>query len=303
MPLPILQTTLSAKARVVSRAPFPDADRALISQRRKHHKLFNPIRGVEREFSKMLRGMALLVIMVPIANYVINDFARYLRYTHGLPLEATALIAEALMLSLFTFTVYLIYITTARYKIATSEKVGEIDGVPVYRRGREYKKPPYFHAGCDPPFRAIFIYGNPPEEALRHELAHLDEGNKTALLFSLALAFPLTLFSLVPPWYGLLPFWWLIVLPMAIYFIFYMLRSWKVERRADIYGFGSAEKFRKVFGNVEVPKSRLQRLKDSVLGLLSLHPPLWLRAREEYYDKSMSLFRVWLKYVFYKPGK
>ena len=76
------------------------------------------------------------------------------------------------------------------------------------------------------------------------------------------------------------------LLPMHI------LVAWitKIEERdADLYGRRNAEEFIKTHKVGERPKSRLRRL---LRWLFSTHPPPWVRASERYYDKGVSLWRL-----------
>lgn len=69
----------------------------------------------------------------------------------------------------------------------------------------------------------------------------------------------------------------------------------EMERDADIYGFGSAENFKKVAPKIDIDTNSLASRLKHLRGWLPTHPPPWVRASEEYYDRRKCLLRLFLK--------
>ncbi len=213
-----------------------------------------------------------------------------LRNLPGLHPTAAWLLAVAAALAMALAIPLGIAFLVALLLRARSKKVGELRGVPVYWLG-PYTRPPGFRAFTLPPFKAIFVVGDPPERVLRHELRHIEQGKKITYLRAIPLGLVFIFLGYPAPWVatavsiGLLVF--LFILPYI---------SWTLERDADIHGFENAENYKRTYKAVlkKRPKSRLMRF----LRWISTHPPWWVRASERYYDRRVSTLRLFLEDVF-----
>jgi hypothetical protein len=68
---------------------------------------------------------------------------------------------------------------------------------------------------------------------------------------------------------------------------------WKMERDADLYAYTKYNI--RYMSNTQRPRSWVERLKEWIF---DSHPPDYIRAKEEYYEKKNSLIKLLLKDLF-----
>ena len=239
-----------------------------------------------------IKTVCWLALLIPLAG----DWA--LIAGAAVATAAYTLVIYKLLVALY----YVVFLKVAYLK--QGEKIGEFEGVPVYRVGG--KRPDAFTVSG---VRAIFVVGglNPGEYILRHEYRHLEQGNAFRMayiylaLYILAMAIchyaaPHLCYKCGGVYYMAILQATLAAGVFAIPYLWY--KKLEVERDADIYGFGSVENAReaaqRLGRDITRPASRLRRLR----GWLSDHPPRWVRASERYYDRRVSTIRLFLEDVF-----
>jgi hypothetical protein len=118
----------------------------------------------------------------------------------------------------------------------------------------------------------VFLSNKIDERILRHEEGHTKQFNYVyAFLIVTAALLPFGVFVAV------------LAIPVGKFLL------WKMERDADLYAFSRCNI--RYISNVQRPKSSVERLKGWVF---DSHPPDWVRKEEEYYEKKINLFKLFI---------
>lgn len=241
-----------------------------------------------------------LMFLLALGAYIATAF--FLASRMSLPGDLAVVAGAAVAAVAYLTAIYKLHALYAAALRKKAKKIGEVDGVPVYRlEGRR------LNAFVLPGARAVFIVGEPDVHVLRHELRHLEQGRifyYAMSYFNVMLTTAVATFLMCKWGMPYLCYWqitpasWVTVAAGLASGICLWYKKLEMERDADIYGFGSAENFKKVAQKMGIdtnkPASRLKRLR----GWLSTHPPPWVRVSEEYYDGRKSLLRLFLKDVY-----
>jgi hypothetical protein len=125
-----------------------------------------------------------------------------------------------------------------------------------------------FYRNC-----VVFLSDKINERILRHEEGHANQFNYIyAFLIFVAALLPLSIFIAI------------LAVPLGKFLL------WKMERDADLYAY---TKYNIRFeSDAERPKSRIERLKS---WLFDSHPPDYIRKEEKYYEKKISLIKLFIQ--------
>jgi hypothetical protein len=122
----------------------------------------------------------------------------------------------------------------------------------------------------------VFLSNKISEEVLRHEEGHVKQFNYIyVFLVAIATLLPLSDFIAI----------------LAVLLGKFLL--WKMERDADLYAYTKYNI--RYMSNTQRPRSWVERLKEWIF---DSHPPDYIRAKEEYYEKKNSLIKLLLKDLF-----